>query len=118
MEPVPDRWKIGNPDLWPIFAPEMNDHTSTIQRFRWVALLEGLSFLVLLFIAMPLKYWADLPLLVKYVGWAHGVLFISYIVLAVPLYTRVKWPMDRIYGVGIASLLPFGTFVMERRWLR
>ncbi len=101
-----------------IFATAMTEHAPTIRRFRWVAILEGISFLVLLFIAMPLKYLADLPLAVKYVGWAHGVLFMGYIVLAIPLFTRLKWPIERIYGVGIASLLPFGTFVLERRWLR
>lgn len=102
----------------PTFAAEMTEHAATINRFRWVALMEGISFLVLLFIAMPLKYFADMPLAVKYVGWAHGVLFIAYIVLAIPLFTHVKWPLERVYGVGIASLLPFGTFVLERRWLR
>lgn len=102
----------------PIFAPEMTSTSPIIRRFRLVAILEGISFLVLLGIAMPLKYMAGLPLAVKYVGWAHGLLFISYIVLAIPLFTRLKWPMERVYGVGIASLLPFGTFVLERRWLR
>ncbi len=102
----------------PIFAAEMNAHAPVIRRFRLVAILEGISFLVLLGIAMPMKYFADMPLAVKYVGWAHGVLFIGYILLAIPLFTRLKWPMDRVYGVGIASLLPFGTFVLERRWLR
>jgi len=101
-----------------IFAAAMTEHAATIRRFRWVALLEGISFLVLLFIAMPLKYLADMPLAVKYVGWAHGVLFMGYIVLAIPLFTRVKWPLERVYGVGLASLVPFGTFVLERRWLR
>ncbi len=103
---------------WTIFAAAMKEHPPTIRRFRMVAILEGISFLVLLFIAMPLKYMADMPLAVKYVGWAHGVLFISYILLAIPLFTRLKWPMERLYGVGVASLLPFGTFVLERRWLR
>ena len=101
-----------------IFAAEMIAHAPTIRRFRLVAILEGISFLVLLGIAMPMKYFADMPLAVKYVGWAHGILFIGYIVLAIPLFTRLKWPMERVYGVGIASLLPFGTFVLERRWLR
>ncbi len=96
----------------------MKDQTSIISRFRLVAILEGISFLVLLGIAMPLKYFAGMPLAVKYAGWAHGLLFISYIVLAVPLFTRLKWPLERVYGVGVASLLPFGTFVLERRWLR
>lgn len=100
------------------FAAEMTNHAPIIRRFRTVAILEGISFLVLLCIAMPLKYYAGMPLAVKYVGWAHGLLFIGYILLAIPLFTRIKWPMERIYGVGIASLLPFGTFVLERRWLR
>lgn len=100
------------------FCANMNEHATIIQRFRWIAILEGLSFLILLFIAMPLKYWWDMPALVTYMGWAHGVLFISYIIFAVPMFTKVKWPGERMYGVGVASLLPFGTFVMERRWLR
>lgn len=104
--------------LGSIFAPAMDNTSPVIRRFRVIAILEGISFLVLLFIAMPLKYLADLPLMVKYVGWAHGILFISYILLAVPLFTRLKWSMERIYAVGIAALLPFGTFVLERKWLR
>lgn len=100
------------------FAAQMTEHSYTIRRFRLVAILEGISFLALLGIGMPLKYFAGMPLAVKYMGWAHGLLFIGYIVLAIPLFTRLKWPMERIYGVGIASLLPFGTFVLERRWLR
>lgn len=111
-------WSDSHPQAVPNFAAEMTDHTPIISRFRIVAILEGISFLVLLGIAMPLKYFADMPLAVKYVGWAHGLLFISYIILAVPLFTRLKWPMERVYGVGVASLLPFGTFVLERRWLR
>jgi integral membrane protein len=89
-----------------------------ITRFRTVAIAEGVSFLVLLFIAMPLKYFADMPLAVKYTGWAHGVLFIAYWITAVPLFTKLKWDIERIVGLGLASILPFGTFVMERKWLR
>jgi integral membrane protein len=89
-----------------------------IRRFRSVAIAEGWSFLVLLCIAMPLKYLADMPLAVKVVGWAHGVLFIWYWVAAIPLFTKLKWPGERIIGLGLASILPFGTFVMERKWLR
>jgi len=89
-----------------------------ITRFRTIAIAEGWSFLILLFIAMPLKYLAQMPLAVKYVGWAHGVLFIAYWFTAVPLFTKLKWDVERILGLGLASLLPFGTFVMERKWLR
>ena len=89
-----------------------------IRRFRTVAIAEGISFLLLLFVAMPLKYLADMPLAVKYTGWAHGVLFIAYWVTAVPLFTKLKWDPERIVGVGLASVLPFGTFVLEWKWLR
>lgn len=91
---------------------------SIIRRFRSVAIAEGWSFLILLGIAMPLKYLADMPLAVKYVGWAHGLLFIAYWVTAVPLFSRLKWDLERIAGLALASILPFGTFVMERKWLR
>jgi len=89
-----------------------------ITRFRTVAIAEGWSFLLLLFVAMPLKYMAGMPLAVKYVGWAHGVLFIAYWITALPLFTKLKWDIERIIGLGLASILPFGTFVMERKWLR
>jgi integral membrane protein len=95
----------------------MNTPSPIIERFRRIAVAEGWSFLILLFIAMPLKYLADMPLAVKYVGWAHGVLFIAYWVAAVPLFTTLKWDAERIIGLA-ASVLPFGTFVMERKWLR
>lgn len=96
----------------------MSNTSPIIRRFRTVAIAEGVSFLVLLLIAMPLKYMADMPLAVKYVGWAHGLLFIWYWVAAVPLFTKLKWDAERIVGLGLASILPFGTFVMERKWLR
>lgn len=89
-----------------------------IRRFRSIAIAEGWSFLVLLFIAMPLKYIFDMPLAVKYVGWAHGALFVAYWIAAIPLFSHLKWEAERIIGLGLASFLPFGTFVMERKWLR
>lgn len=89
-----------------------------IRRFRAVAIAEGISFLVLLFVAMPLKYLVGLPMAVKVVGWVHGVLFVWYWVAAVPLFTKLKWEAERIVGLGLASILPFGSFVLERKWLR
>ena len=96
----------------------MTDNTTIIHRFRAVAIAEGISFLLLLGIAMPMKYIMHLPLAVKYVGWIHGVLFIAYIITAVPLFTKLKWSQERLYGVILAAVLPFGTFVLERKWLR
>lgn len=85
-----------------------------LERFRKVSVAEGVSFLLLLFIAMPLKYFADAPAMVKYVGWAHGVLFIAY--LAVGLHTAIlcKWNIGRVALAVVASILPFGPFVFER----
>lgn len=89
-----------------------------LRRFRTIAIAEGVSFLVLIFFAMPLKYFMDMPMAVKVVGWAHGLLFVGYWIAAVPLFTKLKWDPDRIVGLGAASILPFGTFVLERKWLR
>ena len=84
---------------------------------RWIGLAEGVSFLVLLGIAMPLKHLAHMPAPVKYVGWAHGLLFILY-VLALGHATAVQlWSPVRAAGLFVAALLPCGTFVAER-WLR
>lgn len=85
-----------------------------IARFRLIALLEGVSFLVLLFIAMPLKYAADMPLAVRVVGMAHGVLFIAYVLLLVDLFASKKFTASRCGIAFVASLLPFGTFAFDR----
>ena len=60
------------------------EQTKWARRFKWISLIEGLSFLILLGIAMPLKYMFDQPLAVTYVGWAHGILFILYIYTVFP----------------------------------
>lgn len=82
---------------------------------RTAGLAEGVSFLVLLFVAMPLKYFAGLPQAVKVVGWGHGVLFIAFTALL--LYTAIiaRWPFGRAALVFVAALLPFGPFLIDRR---
>lgn len=85
-----------------------------ISRLRLIGLLEGISFLFLLFIAMPLKYKFDFPLAVKYTGWAHGLLFILYIAALFDAYNDRKWPIVKAFYGFIASLLPFGTFVFDK----
>jgi integral membrane protein len=82
-------------------------------RFRAIALLEGLSFIVLLFIAMPLKYWAGMPLAVKGVGMAHGVLFLLYLPALLQVAVVHRWSLPRVVAAFGASLLPFGTFVFD-----
>ncbi|KUF43463.1 DUF3817 domain-containing protein [Myroides marinus] len=88
-----------------------------LKTFKFIALLEGISLLVLLFIAMPLKYWLDKPEMVSKVGMAHGVLFILYIVMATVLKNDEKWSWKKYGLICIASIIPFGTFVMEKKLL-
>ena len=90
------------------------EQTKWARRFKWISLIEGLSFLILLGIAMPLKYMFDVPLAVTYVGWAHGLLFILYIYTVFPTANRLKWSFSRTLFALIASVLPFGPFIFDR----
>jgi integral membrane protein len=86
-----------------------------IRRFRWVALFEGVSFLVLLGIAMPLKYLAGQPLAVRVVGLVHGLLFLLYVALIAVLCARRQWSTSRGAEALALGLVPFGTFWLDRR---
>jgi integral membrane protein len=87
------------------------------RRFRLVAYAEGASFLLLLFIAMPLKYWAGWPLAVRVVGMLHGLLFVLYVVLVFEAVNAGRFGMRKPALALLASLLPFAPFwfVHERR---
>lgn len=87
-----------------------------LKRFFFVSRLEAWSFILLLGIAMPLKYIFDWPYAVKYLGWAHGVLFILYFYLLLRLkLSKIFTWTDSIFG-ALASLLPFGPFIFEANW--
>ncbi len=88
----------------------------TFSWFRKVAFAEGISFLVLLGVAMPLKYFADMPMAVTIVGGLHGVLFVAFIVLAREVKSDYKKDFKWLIKAGIASILPFGTIVMDKEW--
>lgn len=88
----------------------------TYSWFRKIALAEGVSFLVLLFIAMPLKYLADTPMAVTVVGGLHGVLFIGFAIMAWEVRNEYKRSFRWLLKAGLASILPFGTFVMDKEW--
>lgn len=89
--------------------------SSTLHTFRKVAFAEGVSYILLLFIAMPLKYFFDMPAFVKYVGWAHGVLFIAYVACLLMCWQKYKWSFSRVVFFFVASLLPFVPFYVERQ---
>lgn len=88
---------------------------STLSLFKKVAIAEGISYIALIFIAMPLKYFADMPLAVKYTGWAHGVFFMLYVVMVIMCWMEYKWTIGKSILVFLASLLPFAPFIVEKR---
>ena len=86
--------------------------------FRVVSFLEGTSYLLLLFVAVPVKYWMNDPQYVKLLGMPHGLLFVCYIVLAFLLKSELNWSIKKLGVVLIASILPFGTFYVDKKYLR
>ncbi|WP_426430365.1 DUF3817 domain-containing protein [Winogradskyella sp. HB-48] len=86
--------------------------------FRIVALLEGVSYILLLFIATPLKYFANDPQYVKLLGMPHGLLFIAYVVIAVLISKDMQWNNRTLWIVLLASIIPFGTFYIDKKYLK
>jgi integral membrane protein len=86
---------------------------NTLRQLRFVAFLEGSSFLVLLFVAMPLKYVAGLPLAVRIVGSVHGLLFLVFLVVLYRAARQRRWPLRRAALAFVSSIVPFGTFVFD-----
>ncbi len=83
--------------------------------FRWTALAEAVSYLVLLGIAMPLKYVWDMPLAVRILGSLHGALFVLFCLTLASAMRAAKWPLGRGIMLFAASLLPFAPFWLDRR---
>jgi integral membrane protein len=98
--------------------PRTNAAIASLGRLRTVALLEGVSFLILLGIVTPLKQLADMPLAVRVAGSLHGGLFILFLAALAHTARLRRWPFDRISGALLASVIPFGTFVLDRHLLR
>jgi len=88
---------------------------TNVRRFQKIALLEGISFILLVFIAMPLKYWANIPLAVKYTGWVHGLLFVAYVFVLIQCWIEYNWKFGRVVLFFFASLLPFAPFLVEKK---
>ena len=89
-----------------------------IKLFRLITLLEGSSYLLLLFIAVPLKYLVGNESFVKLLGMPHGVLFILYIVFAFIFQKKMKWTLINFLIILVASVVPFGTFYIDKKYLR
>jgi integral membrane protein len=86
-----------------------------IRMFRMIALAEGCSFLTLLCIAMPMKYFMGMPEVVRVVGSIHGGLFLLYVGLLAMLHFRQRWSVMFSLYAFVASIIPFGTFVLDKQ---
>ncbi|WP_344895760.1 DUF3817 domain-containing protein [Actinomadura meridiana] len=86
--------------------------------FRWVSIIEAVSFLVLLLVAMPLKYGADVPAAVQVMGPVHGVLFIGYVGLVLVVRAGLRWDVTRTALALAAGVLPVAPFFVEHYWAR
>ncbi|WP_228851592.1 DUF3817 domain-containing protein [Aegicerativicinus sediminis] len=88
-----------------------------INIFKIVAFLEGISYILLLFIAVPIKYLAEDPSYVKMLGMPHGILFIIYIIMALYLSVNLSLSKKKRNGLLWASIIPFATLFINKRYL-
>jgi integral membrane protein len=89
-----------------------------INFFRIISFLEGVSYLLLLFIAVPLKYFNGQEYLVKILGMPHGILFILYILISIILKNKMNWSIRQTIEIMIGSIIPFGTFYIDYKYLK
>jgi len=90
--------------------------STRIGRLELLGYLEGISLLLLLFVAVPLKYWANDPALVHALGPVHGVLFLWYIFQTLTIGVEQRWQFQKTtWKVLIACIIPFGTFYIGRQ---
>lgn len=85
-----------------------------INTFKVISFLEGISYILLLFVAVPIKYISGNPEYVKLLGMPHGLLFVAYIILAIMLKFERNWSFKTFGIVCLLSLLPFGTFFVGK----
>ena len=90
----------------------------SVKNFKTLALIEGISAILLFFFAMPMKYAFDMPVFVRYIGMAHGLLFTAYILMATVLKFSDDWNWRKYLEICLASIPPFGTFYIEKKYLR
>lgn len=96
----------------------LNLFKTSLGRLRVIGFLEGISFLVLLGIAMPLKYYYDQPEMVKHTGRAHGLLFVLYVILVIQVAYELNWNWKKVTLALVASVIPFGTFYADAKWFK
>jgi integral membrane protein len=85
-----------------------------LKRFFLIGHIEGVSYLLLLFVAMPLRKFANLPAAVTVMGYIHGVLFILFCIYLALVMQKLKWTIIKSGKAFILSLIPFGTFYLHK----
>ena len=89
----------------------------TLKTFRVISLLEALSFVILLLVAMPIKYFLGNPELVRIVGMSHGILFVLYIIGALLFKKKLNWSNQILVVVILCSIIPLGPLYVDRKYL-
>ena len=92
--------------------------SGAVTRYRVMAYVTGVLLVVLLFVAMPMKYIGDDDSLVRVVGIAHGWLYMAYVITALQLALQARWSLLKTVLVALAGTIPFASFVAERRVVR
>ena len=89
-----------------------------IKTFRVISYLEGISYILLLFIAVPIKYYANDPSFVKLLGMPHGLLFVAYVILSLVNSKKYNWSFIKTVVVLISSIIPLGTFYVDYKYFK
>jgi integral membrane protein len=89
-----------------------------IKILRVISYLEGISYILLLFIAVPIKYYANDPYLVKLLGMPHGLLFVAFVILSLVNIKKYNWSFIKTIVVLISSIVPFGTFYVDYKYFK
>jgi integral membrane protein len=89
-----------------------------IKILRVISYLEGISYILLLFIAVPIKYYANDPSLVKLLGMPHGLLFVAFVILSLVNSKKYNWSFIKTIVVLISSIIPFGTFYVDYKYFK
>ena len=82
---------------------------------RFTGNLEGISYLVLLLIAMPLKYFLEFPFAVAMTGAIHGFLFVAYVIMVAFVFFRKRWSIFFVIWAVFLAFIPFGTFLLDKQ---
>ena len=89
-----------------------------IKTLRVISYLEGISYIFLLFIAVPIKYYANDPSLVKLLGMPNGLLFVAFVILSLVNSKKYNWSFIKTIVVLISSIVPFGTFYVDYKYFK